>query len=92
MGFLASGKVPPLVSKYLAGSNLTALNDLQEGSAYDIRPIAVCEVLRRLTRKCLCTLTKDKATEFLQPLQFGVACPSGTEKVIHGLRTCREEH
>ena len=51
------------------------------------------EVLRRLTGKCsLCTLTKHKATEFFQPLQFGVACPSGTEEVIHGLRTCIEEH
>ena len=50
------------------------------------------KVLRRLTGKCLCTLTKHKATEFFQPLQFGVACPSGTEKVIHGLRTCLEEH
>ena len=92
MGLLESGKVPPLVSKYLAGSNLTALNNLQEGSAYMISPIAVREVLRRLTRKCLCTLTKDKATEFFQRLQFGVACPSGTEKVIHGLRTCMEEY
>eukprot|EP00731_Ephydatia_muelleri_P021237 Em0013g964a len=62
------------------------------GSAYDIRPIAVGKVLRRLTGKCLCTLTKHKATEFFQPLQFGVACPSGTEKVIHGLRTCLEEY
>ena len=92
MTLLASGKAPPLVSKYLAGGNLTALNKLKEGSAYDIRPIAVGEVLRRLTGKCLCTLTKHKATEFFQPLQFGVACPSGTEKVIHGLRTCIEEH
>eukprot|EP00731_Ephydatia_muelleri_P019402 Em0012g227a len=33
-----------------------------------------------------------QATELFQPLQFGVACPSGTEKVIHGLRTCMEEH
>ena len=89
---LASGKAPPLVSKYLAGGNLTPLNKLNEGSAYDIRPIAVGKVLRRLTGKCLCTLTKHKATEFFQPLQFGVACPSGTEKVIHGLRTCMEEH
>ena len=90
---LASGKAPPLVSKYLAGGNLTALNKLKEGSAHDIRPIAVGEVLRRLTGKCsLCTLTKHKATEFFQPLQFGVACPSGTEEVIHGLRTCMEEH
>ena len=39
MGLLPSGKVPLLVSKYLAGSNLNALHKLKEGSAYDIRPI-----------------------------------------------------
>ena len=92
VSLLASGKVPLLVSKYLAGGNLMALNKLKEGNAYDIRPIAVGEVLRRLTGKCLCSLTKHKATEFFQPLQFGVACPAGTEKVIHGLRACMEGH
>ena len=77
MSLLASGKVPPVVSKYLAGGNLMALNKLKEG---------VGEVLRRLTGKCLCTLTKHEVIEFFQPHQFGVACPSGTEKVIHGTR------
>ena len=50
----AASKVPLLVSKYLAGDNLTALNKQKKDSVYDIRPIAVGEVLRRLIGKCLC--------------------------------------
>ena len=42
---LASCKVPLLVSKYLAYGNLTALNNLKEGNGYDIRPIAVGELI-----------------------------------------------
>ena len=50
------------------------------------------ETLRRLTGKCLCTLVKEKASEFFQPLQLGVACASGAEKIIHRLRRCVEDH
>ena len=37
-------------------------------------------------------LVKDKASEFFQPLQLGVACRAGAEKVAHALRGCIEEH
>ena len=57
-----------------------------------IRPIAVEETLRKLTGKCLCTLVKEKASDFFQPLQFGVSCALGSEKVTLGLRCCRDEH
>ena len=46
----------------------------------DVRPIAVGEVLRRLTSKCVCHLIKHKAAEFFHPFQFGVACSWGAEK------------
>ena len=36
-------------------------------------------------------LVKDKASEFFQPLQLGVACRAGAE-VAHVLRGCIEEH
>ena len=39
-----------------------------------------------------CAVTKEKASEYFSPLQMGVACPSGAEKIIHGLRHCVEEH
>ena len=50
------------------------------------------ETLRRLTGKCLCALVKEKASDFFQPLQLGVVCASGTEKIVHGLRCCVEDH
>eukprot|EP00731_Ephydatia_muelleri_P013521 Em0007g831a len=74
------------------GGSLTALVKGKPGFPPDIRPIAVGEALRRLTGKCLCAVLKSKASEFFAPFQFGVACPAGAEKVIHGLRHCIEEH
>ena len=55
-------------------------------------PIAVGETLRRLTAKCLCALVKVKASAFFQPLQSGIACTSGSEKVVHGLRKCIDNY
>ncbi|KAL5479843.1 hypothetical protein EMCRGX_G023432, partial [Ephydatia muelleri] len=92
VNLLASGKVPVSVSRHLAEGSLTALVKGKPGFPPDIRPIAVGEALRRLTGKCLCAVLKSKASEFFAPFQFGVACPAGAEKVIHGLRHCIEEH
>ena len=71
---------------------MTALKKIKPNSSPDIRPIAVGETLRRLTGKCLCALVKEKASDFFQPLQLGVACASGTEKIVLGLRRCVEDH
>ena len=86
VNLFAAGKAPLSVARFLAGGSITALNMFRHGSPPDIRPIAVGETLRRLTGKCLCSLVKDKASSFFEPLQLGVACPHGTEKVVHGLR------
>ena len=86
---LVSGRAPAEVAVFLAGGNLTALNKPAPG---DIRPIAVGESIRRLTGKCLCVALKEKAASFFEPSQFGVACPNGAEKVIHGLRACMDKH
>ena len=40
----------------------------------------------------MCALVKDKASEFFRPLQLGVACHAGAEKVAHALRRCIDEH
>ena len=37
-------------------------------------------------------MERSKASDFFAPQQFGVASPSGAEKVIHGLSSCIEEH
>ncbi|KAL5486989.1 hypothetical protein EMCRGX_G019539 [Ephydatia muelleri] len=65
----------------MAGGSLTALSKLKPGCAPDIRPIAVGEVLRRLTGKCLCAVLKQRVIDFFEPIQFGVACPMGSEKL-----------
>ena len=41
------------------------------------------EAIRHLAGKCLCLITKEKAHDFLAPLQLRVG---GAEKIIHGLR------
>ena len=92
VNILAAGRAPPMITSFLAGGNLTALVKSKQGSSLDIRPIAVGEALRRLTGKCLCALVRSKASEFFQPHQFGVACPMGAEKIVHGLRACVEKH
>ena len=89
---LISGKVPVQVARFLAGGNLVALEKNKPNCPPDIRPIALGEAIRRLAGKCLCVITKEKAHDFLAPLQLGVACPVGAEKIIHGLRGCVDEH
>ena len=37
-------------------------------------------------------MLKDKASEYFEPLQLGVACRSGSERIVHDLRKCMEEH
>ena len=50
------------------------------------------ETLRRLTRKCICAILRDKISSFFQPSQFGVACKAGAEKIVHSLRRCIDEN
>eukprot|EP00731_Ephydatia_muelleri_P012182 Em0006g1076a len=59
----------------------------QRGLPSGVRPIAVGETLRRLAGKCVCAILKDKFADFFHPLQYGVACRAGAEKVIHQLST-----
>ena len=67
---------PAEVAKSLAAGSLTALIETEEGSALDVRPIIVGEALRRLTRICLCTMARVKASEFFWLISFSfVACP-----------------
>ncbi|KAL5517220.1 hypothetical protein EMCRGX_G002723 [Ephydatia muelleri] len=93
-------KVPPPIS---SAQN----DDTQSASAFvpDLPTFAdVCQLKPNITayfcwgnsqkanRKCLCSLVKDKVSSCFEPHQFGVACSHGTEKVVHGLRKCIEEH
>ena len=94
VNILAGGtcRAPAEGAKYLAGGSLTALIKNEEGSSLDVRSIVVGEALRRRTGKCLCTMARVKASEFLGPFQLGEACPAGAEKLVHGLRRCIRDH
>ncbi|KAL5463780.1 hypothetical protein EMCRGX_G032714 [Ephydatia muelleri] len=80
VNILISGKAP-LSIVFFAGARLIALNKIKEGCPPDVRPIAVGETLRRLTGKCVCAILKEKVADFFHPLQYGVACQAGAEKV-----------
>ena len=92
VNLLLSGKVPVSVAKFMAGGSLVALEKNKPNCPLDVRPIAVGETLRRLASKCICAIVKNKASEFFSNFQLGVACPSGAEKIIHGLMSCVDDH
>ena len=71
------------MAPFLAGATLAALPKKDDG----IRLVAVGEVLRRLTAKCLCTAYKERASSFFFPLQIGIGQALGTEI---GLETARQ--
>ena len=71
------------MAPFLAGATLTALPKKDDG----IRPVAVGEVLRRLTAKCLCIAYKELSSSCFFPLQIGVGNTLGTEV---GLETARQ--
>ena len=83
VNLLAKGDAPRCLVPFLAGGNLTALPKKDKG----IRPIAVGEVWRRLTAKCLCNVYKEQSADFFFPQQIGVCQPRGSEI---GLETARQ--
>ena len=68
VNFLADGRVPEEVASHLCGATLLAVKKKNGG----LRPIAVGEVLRRLTSKCLSRSVLSDAIDILAPLQVGV--------------------
>ena len=40
--------------------------------------LCTCNI-KETGRKCMCALVKDKAAEFFQPRQLGMACHAGAE-------------
>ena len=40
----------------------------------------------------LCLSQGEDIEFFFQPLQFGVACRAGAEKIVHSLRNCIKEY
>ena len=84
---MAAGSVPDMVAPFLSGAKLHAGNKKDGG----IRPIAVGNIMRRLTAKCFSYALANKAAGFLQPVQMGVAVRGGVEAIIHSVRQVVEE-
>ena len=76
---MAAGKVPKEVAPYLFGANLFAL--LKKGGGH--RPVAVGDILRRLTSKCIAYKVNFEASQWLRPLQFGVGVRGGCKGIVH---------
>ena len=79
VNLLAAGHVPSSVLPYLCGATLLACRKKNGG----LRPIAVGEVLRRLTSKSLSTVARQTVINSLYPLQLGVCVRGGCEAIIH---------
>ena len=83
VNLLAQGAACNSVAPYLAGAALVAVPKPKGG----VRPIAIGEVLRRLTGKCLAESVREDAKAFFWPVQLGVAVPSGVEVAVHAVRS-----
>ena len=79
---LSSGSCPPSVIPHLCGATLLASQKKSGG----LRPIAIGEVLRRLTSKCLSAHVLPLVKCVLPPHQVGVGTHNGAEALIHSLK------
>ena len=84
---MAAGKVPTEVTPYFCGGNLFAAVKKSGG----LRPVAVGDILRRLTSKCIAYSVAGRASVHLRPLQFGVGVRGGCEGVVHATRATLED-
>ena len=82
VNLLVKGCTPLLLpGPHLCGASLLVCHKKNGG----LRPIAVGEVLRRLTSKCLSFAVHSVAFSRLAPLQLGVNVKGGYEAVIHSV-------
>ena len=87
INFLCSGKAPSEVTPHLCGATLFASKKKSGG----LRPIAVGEVLRRLTSKCISRAVRGDAFNVLTPLQVGVGVSVGCEAIVHAVNRVQED-
>jgi hypothetical protein len=85
---IAHGKLPNEVLDVMRTSLLTPLAKDDGGT----RPIAVQEVLLRLTAKCVEAMEVVEASRHLAPYQYGVGVQGGAETVVHAIRATMEQH
>ena len=88
INLLCAGKVPPDVIPYLCGALLLPCLKKNGG----LCPIAVGEVLRCLTSKCVTRAVLPEAINILSPLQVGVGLPGVCEAIVHSVVDVLEDH
>ena len=81
VNLLSAGCAPRCIIPFLCGASLIACQKKDGG----LRPIAIGEVLRRLTSKCVARAVQSEAVDILSPLQVGVGIPAGCEAIVHSL-------
>ena len=79
-------KLPSFVAPAFCSATLTALNKKKTG----IRPIALCEVIRRLVAKCIATEAAIEAVELFGSKQLGVAVKFVAENIVHATKIAFE--
>ena len=82
VNIMGAGAVPAIVAPFLSGARLHAGLKKDGG----IRPIAVGNIMRRLTSKCFMHGVADRAAALLGPHQLGVGVRGGLEAIIHSMR------
>ena len=84
---LANGFLPEAAKRLVLASRLVALRKPNGG----VRPIAVGEVIWKLTAIHLLQPCRSELASELQPTQMGVGVPGGIEKSIHSLTALVED-
>ena len=87
VNLLCAGKVPALVIPRLCGASLLPCKKRSGG----LRPIAVGEVLRCLTSKCVSRVVRAEALRIQSPLQVGISIPAGCEAIVHAVLNVQED-
>ena len=87
VNLMVAGLVPPEVAPYLCGARLHAAKKKDGG----IRPIAVGNLLRRLTSKLVAKEVALKAAGLLSPHQMGFGVRGGCEAIVHTVRQVVEQ-
>jgi hypothetical protein len=83
VNYLVQGKAPPELAAFYASASLIALKKKD----FSIRPIAVGEIIRRLTSKICLRKVTAKAIKYFAPYQLGIGIPNAIETILHGLNS-----
>ena len=85
---IASGEISKSTSTLLSSACLVALPKPNG----DVRPIAIGEVLRRITAKSIYLQLKDQLSEYFSPIQHVVATKGGADLLVHHVLLLLEEN